>query len=115
MASYGSQAFAGADEPELLAIRALGFVTSARSGLRRLAQQSQIAESELMRRPIAAEHLAPILDFVIKDEALLDAFAGAVGVPLESVYEARRLLRPAAGFAGATVIPSQSPGLRRTA
>ena len=93
MLPLGFSAVLGSEESELLALRALGFVMSARSGLSRLSAESGIRESDLARRPVKREHLARVLDFVITDEALLVAFARAVDVLPESVYEARRLLR----------------------
>ena len=101
---------AASGQSEVLAIRALGFITSTRSGLNRLLAHSRLGEADFRRRPIAAEHLAAVLDFIITDEALLVAFAGAVEVSPETLYEARRLLRLAPAFAQDGIAPPPASG-----
>ncbi|MBI1776984.1 MAG: DUF3572 family protein [Proteobacteria bacterium] len=97
-----------ADQPETLAIRVLGFLMSSRSGLSRLLSHAGLAEADLRRRPVATQHLAAVLDFLITDEALLMGFTRAVELSPESLYEARRRLRLAAAFATRGVAPALS-------
>jgi hypothetical protein len=114
MLPFGFSAVADTEDSELLALRALGFLTSARSGISRLAQTSGLRDADFARRPLRREHLAAVLDFIITDEALLVAFARAVEVSPETLYEARRLLRlgpiAAEGF-----VPTASRPDRRAA
>jgi hypothetical protein len=108
MLPFGSSAVADTEDSELLALRALGFLSSARSGLSRLAQRSGLKETDFARRPLMRAHLAAVLDFMITDEDLLVAFSRAVEVSPETVYEARRLLR-LGPIAAEAFIPANRP------
>jgi hypothetical protein len=75
---------------EMLAHRALGFLTRQRSALDRFLEQSGLRPYDLGRSPIPPEHLAAALDFLITNEPILVKFAEFVDLPLEAIYDARR-------------------------
>ena len=78
------------EPPEMLARRALGFLTRQRSALDRFLEQSGLRPYDLRRSPIPPEHLAAALDFLITNEPMLVKFADFVDLPPEAIYDARR-------------------------
>ena len=82
------------DNPESVAIRALGFVASRRHELDRFLLRTGLSPADLKSRPANPHHLTAILDFLITDETALQEFARTVDLPPEAAYEARRLVRP---------------------
>ncbi len=81
------------DNPEALALRALGFVASHRNEKARFLSRMGLSPSDLARPLAKPRHLAAVLDFLLEDEAALQEFSRAVDLPLEAAYEARRLVR----------------------
>src|SRR5215469_11443469 len=80
------------DNPEAVAIRALGFIASRHNELDRFLSGTGLSSAELTRRPANPRYLTAILDFLIRDETTLQEFARAVDLPPEAAYEARRLV-----------------------
>jgi len=80
------------DNPEAVAIRALGFIASRHNELGRFLSGTGLSSAELQRRPANPRYLTAILDFLIKDETTLQEFSRAVDLPPEAAYEARRLV-----------------------
>src|SRR5215469_7730538 len=80
------------DNPEAVAIRALGFIASRHNELDRFLSRTGLSSAELTRRPANPRYLTAILDFLIRDETTLQEFARAVDLPPEAAYEARRLV-----------------------
>jgi len=82
-----------ADNSRSIALRALGFVAADRGYLDRFLASAGISTGELSRQPTSPAHLAAILDFIIDNELILLRFSRTIDASLESVYEARRLIR----------------------
>lgn len=80
------------DNPEAVAMRALGFIASHHRQLDRFLSRTGLSQAELTRRPANPRHLTAILDFLITDETALQEFARTVDLPPEAAYEARRLV-----------------------
>jgi hypothetical protein len=91
MAAYRHDWTATLDNPEVIALRALGFVSSDRDQLNRLLLHTGMTRTDLTQQPIAQRHLAAILDFLLSNETTLLKFSRAVDLPPEAAYEARRL------------------------
>lgn len=81
----------GSEQPETVALRALGFVASDQSELQRFLTRSGLTAGDLERQPIDRRHLSAVLDFLLADETMLTRFTRAVDLPAEAAYEARRL------------------------
>ncbi|HTY69747.1 MAG TPA: DUF3572 family protein [Alphaproteobacteria bacterium] len=80
------------DNPEAVAIRALGFIASRSNELGRFLSRTGLSSAELNRKPANPRYLTAILDFLITDETTLQEFARTVDLPPEAAYEARRLV-----------------------
>lgn len=80
------------DNPEAVAMRALGFIASRHGELDRFLSRTGLSAADLTRRPANPRHLTAILDFLITDEPTLQEFARIVDLPPEAAYEARRLV-----------------------
>jgi uncharacterized protein DUF3572 len=80
------------DNPEAVAMRALGFIASRHNELGRFLLHTGLSRAELHRRPANPRYLTAILDFLITDERTLQEFARTVDLPPEAAYEARRLV-----------------------
>lgn len=81
----------GSEQPEAVALRALGFVTNDRTELQRFLSRTGLSAADLQRQPIDRRHLSAVLDFLLDDETVLTRFTRAVDLPAEAAYEARRL------------------------
>lgn len=80
------------DNPEAVAMRALGFIVSRHGELDRFLSRTGLSSADLNRRPANPRYLTAILDFLITDEPTLQEFARTVDLPPEAAYEARRLV-----------------------
>ena len=80
------------DNPEAVAMRALGFIASHHNQLDRFLSRTGLSPADLNRRPANPRYLTAILDFLITDETALQEFVRRVDLPLEAAYEARRLV-----------------------
>lgn len=76
--------------PEILALRALGFISRDRAELDRFLTRASLLPQEVNVMPIRREVLAAVLDFLVQDEKALTKFAHSIDVPLEAAYAARR-------------------------
>ena len=85
-----SERFSRADFPELLALRALGFLASDAAEFDRFLQRSGIVPDEISKPPFRKAVLAATLDFLVTNETALVRFSNAFDVPPEAAYEARR-------------------------
>lgn len=83
--------FRYSEQPEAVALRALGFVTSDHAELERFLTRSGLSAADLRRQPVDRRHLSAVLDFLIADESVLSRFSRTVDLPTEAAYEARRL------------------------
>lgn len=79
------------EQPESVALRALGFVASDHTELERFLSSSGLSADDLARKPVDRRHLSAVLDFLLADEKVLDRFTRTVDLPAEAAYEARRL------------------------
>ena len=80
------------DFPEILALRAFGFISRDKTELARFLDRADLHPGEVRTMPIRREVLAAALDFLVKDEEILVKFARTLDLPLEAAYEARRQL-----------------------
>lgn len=94
------------DNPEAVAMRALGFIASRHKQLDRFLSRTGLSSADLNRRPANPRYLTAILDFLIKDETTLQEFARAVDLPPEAAYEARRLVGHGPGPQAAVLVPA---------
>jgi hypothetical protein len=78
--------------PDAMALRAVGFMAGHRPALDRFLADAGLNIAELNARPIPSRHLAAVLDFIIGDETVLQAFSRRLELPPEAAYEARRRL-----------------------
>ena len=79
-------------EAETLALKTLAFLARDADGLLRFLTLSGIEIEDLRARAAEPEVLAGVLDFLLADDALLNAFATQENVDLQTVYAARRAL-----------------------
>lgn len=79
------------DNPEILALRALGFFGDGRRELDRYLEREGLG-GEVRTPPVRREVLSAVLDFLVANEQALILFTHAVDLPPEAAYEARRLL-----------------------
>jgi hypothetical protein len=77
---------------DAVALRAVGFTAGHRPALDRFLADAGLSAAELNARPIPSRHLAAVLDFIIGDETVLQAFSRRLELPPEAAYEARRRL-----------------------
>ena len=94
------------DNPEAVAMRALGFIASRHNELDRFLSRTGLSPADLNRRPANPRYLTAILDFLIKDETTLQEFARTVDLPPEAAYEARRLVGHGPAAAAAVLVPA---------
>jgi|GEM_PF-4110016 hypothetical protein len=92
MTTSGFERYSALNNPQTVAVRALGFLAGNRPEFDRFLSGSGLSQDDLDRHPIPGEHLAAILDFLIMNEPTLLRFSRAVEVPPEVAYEARRKL-----------------------
>ena len=95
------------DNPEAVAIRALGFIASRHNELGRFLSRTGFSSAELQRRPANPRYLTAILDFLITDETTLQEFARTVDLPPEAAYEARRLVGHAPARSASLVLAAK--------
>jgi hypothetical protein len=87
-----------AQDPEAVAIAALGFIASDPERLGRFLLQTGIGPATLRSAAREPQFLSRVLDYLGEDEALLLAFAANEGLAPETVARARLTLAgPAAG------------------
>ena len=79
------------EQPEAVALRALGFVASDNTELQRFLSRSGLSAADLQQQPVDRRHLSAVLDFLLADETALSRFTRAADLPAEAAYEARRL------------------------
>jgi hypothetical protein len=79
------------EQPEAVALRALGFLANNRAELQRFLSRSGLSAADLERQPVDRHHLSAVLDFLLADETVLERFTRAADLPTEAAYEARRL------------------------
>lgn len=79
------------EQPEAVALRALGFIANDRTQLARFLSRSGLSAADLKRQPVDRRHLSAVLDFLLADEAALSRFTRTADLPAEAAYEARRL------------------------
>lgn len=82
---------------EALAVRVVGFL--ARDHATFLSRMG-LSGKDLVQPPLDPECLAAALEYVVGNEAVLRDFTRTVGLPLESVYAARRHFRNRGGARG---------------
>ena len=76
-----------------VALKALAFVRSDQPRFHRFLSDAGLARADVERWPPRNQDLAALLDFLIADEAALQAFSRRADLRPEAAYEARRLLR----------------------
>ncbi len=94
MATSGSERYSALNNPQTLAVRALGFIASNGSEFDRFLSHTGLSRDDLDHYPISRKHLTAILDFLIMNETALLGFSRVVGLPPDAAYEARRKLAP---------------------
>jgi len=103
MATSGFERYSALNNPQTVAVRALGFLAGNRPEFDRFLSGTGLSRDDLDHRPIPGEHLAAILDFLIMNEPTLLRFSRVIELPPEAAYEARRKLARGA----ATPIPAR--------
>lgn len=94
MTTSGFEGYSALNNPQTVAVRALGFLSSNRQEFDRFLSHSGLSRDDLDRYPISRKHLTAILDFLIMNETALLGFSRVVGLPPDAAYEARRKLAP---------------------
>ena len=79
-------------DPELLALKALGFLADSPDDLARFIGLSGAAPAELRTRAEDPEFLGGVLDFLLADDAMAARFCAAHDLDPQSVHLARHRL-----------------------
>jgi hypothetical protein len=79
-------------DPELLALKALGFLAEAPDALSRFLAQSGVMPAELRTRVDDPHFLGGMLDFLLADDELTGQFCAAEGIEAQAVHLARHRL-----------------------
>ena len=77
---------------ETLALKALAHIAADAETLQRFLAITGLEPADLRRRAEEPELLAAILDFVLSDDAISQAFAAAEGLETATLHQARRAL-----------------------
>ncbi len=91
MSVSGLERTARIDNPENLAIRALGFLSVRRPLLDHFIQSRGVPFVAFAQRPISNELAVAVLDFLVADETALREFIERTDIAVEALYAARRL------------------------
>lgn len=94
MTTSAFERYSALNNPQTVAVRALGFLASNRPEFDRFLSHAGLSRDDLDRYPISRKYLTAILDFLIMNEPVLLGFSRIVGLPPEAAYEARRKLLP---------------------
>lgn len=105
MTTSGFERYSALNNPQTVAVRALGFLSSNGPEFDRFLSGTGLSRDDLDHHPIPGEHMTAILDFLITNEPTLLRFSRTIGLPPEAAYEARRKLTRGA----ATPIPARRP------
>jgi hypothetical protein len=79
-------------DPELLALRALGFLAETPDGLARFLDQSGVTPAELRARADDPHFLGGLLDFLLADDAMAGRFCAAEAIEPQALHLARHRL-----------------------
>jgi hypothetical protein len=91
MSVSGLERTARIENPETVAIRALGFLSVRRPLFDRFLQTSGVPYVLFARRPIASELAIAVLDFLVADEIALIEFTERTDIAVEAIYATRRM------------------------
>jgi hypothetical protein len=79
-------------DPELLALRALGFLAETPDALSRFLDQSGVTPAELRARADDPHFLGGVLDFLLADDGLAEGFCAAEAIEPQILHLARHRL-----------------------
>ncbi len=91
MSVSGLERTARIDNPENIAIRALGFLSVRRPLFDRFLQSSGVPYAAFTQRPIANDLAVAVLDFLVADEIALLEFTERTDISVEAIYATRRM------------------------
>jgi len=77
---------------ETLALKALAYIAAEADRLSRFLTLTGMEPADLRRRAAEPELLAAVLDFVLSDDQISQAFASGEGLTAETLHMARRAL-----------------------
>jgi hypothetical protein len=79
-------------DPELLALKALGFLAEAPDALSRFLEQSAVTPAELRARADDPHFLGGVLDFLLSDDEMTERFCAAESIEPQALHLARHRL-----------------------